>query len=256
MINKGVLQSVINKYHLGVNEDVKWNIKDKKIDVDFMTPTRDVIGKVTSTNFDLEDSKLAIFDTKKLLNLTSICNGDLLLELVKNKEIFTKLKISDLNFNLDYALSDPLLISKVGTVNMPEWCVEIDLEGDDIDHLIKAKSALSGIDNMLVSVVKNIDGESVVEFTFGDEQGHNNKITYQTINKGTILDSALNLKLPYNSDIFKTILSANKDMENGKLYLSSMGLMKLSFNTDYLNNNEVSYISSDYFIIRREETNF
>ena len=85
MINKGVLQSVINKYHLGVNEDVKWNIKDKKIDVDFMTPTRDVIGKVTSTNFDLEDSKLAIFDTKKLLNLTSICNGDLLLELVKNE---------------------------------------------------------------------------------------------------------------------------------------------------------------------------
>ena len=45
-------------------------IKDKKIEVDFMTPTRDVIGKVTSTNFDLEDSKLAIFDTKKLLNLT------------------------------------------------------------------------------------------------------------------------------------------------------------------------------------------
>lgn len=244
MINKGVLQSVINKYHLGINEDVKWNIKDKKIEVDFMTPTRDVIGKVTSTNFDLEDSKLAIFDTKKLLNLTSICNGDLLLELVKNKEIFTKLKISDLNFNLDYALSDPLLISKVGTVNVPEWCVEIDLEGDDIDHLIKAKSALSGIDNMLATTTKDLDGVDVCEFVFGDESGHNNKITYQI--SGNITDP--NLKIPFNSDTFKTILHANKDMESGTLKISTMGLMELKFQSEN--------ISSEYYIVRKAETEF
>ena len=256
MINKSVLQSVINKYHLGENESVKWNIKDNNVDIDFISPSKDVIGKVAATNFKLEDSKLAIFDTKKLLSLINICNGDLLLELVKNNQVFTKLKISDLNFNLDYALSDPLLISKVGTVNIPEWVVEVDLDEEDVSNLIKAKNALSGVDNMLISTVKNIDGDNVVEFTFGDEQGHNNKITYQTLNKGTIIPEGENLKLPYNSDMFKTILNANKDMDSGTLALSSMGLMKLSFTTDYPNNNEISYVSSEYFMVRREETNF
>ena len=123
MINKLKIQSIINKYYLGTNESVKWVINDNSLNIDFMTPTKDVIGNVTCTDFKLEDSKLAIYDTKKLQNLISICNGDLLLEFEKNNAIYTKLKISDLNFNLSYALSDPLLINKVGEVTEAEWVV-------------------------------------------------------------------------------------------------------------------------------------
>ena len=65
-------------------------------------------------------SILFIFDTKKLQNLISITNGDLIVELEKNHLIPTKLKISDPNFNLTYRLGDPLLIDKVGTVNIPK----------------------------------------------------------------------------------------------------------------------------------------
>ena len=90
----------------------------------------------------------------------------------------------------------------------------------------------------------DIDNENVCEFTFGDEQGHNNKITYHL--KGDIKE--LNLKLPFNSDIFKTILHVNKDMEEGKLYLSNMGLMKLEFKTEN--------ITSEYFLIRKSETSY
>ena len=79
MINKLILQSAINKYHLGLNGSVKWVIKDRKLSVDFMSPTKDVIGKVVCEDFPLEDSKLAIFDTKKLLNLVGICGGDLIM---------------------------------------------------------------------------------------------------------------------------------------------------------------------------------
>ena len=125
MINKQKLQSVINKYYLNVNEAVKWVIEDNTLSIDFMSPTKDIIGKLTCNEFELEDSTLAIYDTKKLNSLVSICNGDLLLELEKTNKIFTKLKISDLNFNLTYALSDALLIGKVGTVNMPEFVVFI-----------------------------------------------------------------------------------------------------------------------------------
>ncbi len=244
MINKLTIQSIINKYYLGTNESVKWDIKDNSLSIDFMTPTKDVIGNVICSDFKLEDSKLAIYDTKKLSSLVSICNGDLLLELEKNNAICTKLKISDLNFNLNYALSDPLLINKVGEVNEAEWVVELNLTQEDVDNIIKAKSALSQIDNMLVTTTTNLDGENVVEFVFGDESGHNNKITYQIL--GNIKET--DIKLPFNSDTFKTILQANKDMDGGKLLLSSMGLMRLDFSLDD--------ISSKYFMVRKAETEF
>ena len=244
MINKLTLQSVINKYYLGLNESVKWSISNNNLEINFMTPTKDVIGSVVCEDFELENASLAIYDTKKLQNLISICNGDLLLELEKTNKVFTKLKISDMNFNLNYALSDPLLIDKVGTVNVPDWVVELDLTPEDIENVIKAKSALAGIDNMLVTTTQDLDGNDVVEFVFGDESGHNNKITYQIA--GDIKEQ--NMKLPFNSDMLKTILQANKDMEGGKLYLSTMGLMRLEFS----NNG----ISSEYFMVRRAETEF
>jgi hypothetical protein len=244
MINKLQLQSIINKYYLGVNESVKWEVQNNTVNISFMTPTKDVIGNVHCTDFQLEDSKLAIYDTKKLSNLISICNGDLLLELEKNNAIYTKLKISDMNFNLNYALSDPLLIGKVGEVNEAEWVVELDLTQEDIDNIIKAKSALAQIDNMLVTTTTNLDGNNVVEFVFGDESGHNNKITYQIL--GDIKETGM--KLPFNSDTFKTILQSNKDMQGGKLRLSSMGLMRLDFQLDE--------ITSKYFMVRKAETDF
>ena len=244
MINKLTVQSIINKYYLGENESVKWEVKDNFLNINFMTSNKDVIGNVNCTNFELEDCKLAIYDTKKLNNLISICSGDLLLELVKNKAIYTKLQISDLNFNLNYALSDPLLISKVGEVTEAEWIVKLNLTQEDVDNIIKAKSALSQVDNMLVTTTTNLDGENVVEFVFGDESGHNNKITYQVL--GDVKET--NLKLPFNSDTFKTILQANKDMEGGTLLLSSMGLMRLDFSRDE--------ITSKYFMVRKAETEF
>lgn len=244
MINKAKLQSVINKYYLNVNEAVKWIIKENQLVIDFMSPTKDIIGKLTCDDFKLEDSTLAIYDTKKLNSLVSICNGDLLLELEKENKVFTKLKISDLNFNLTYALSDALLIGKVGTINMPEFVVKLNLTSENIDNLIKAKSALSQVDNMLVTTTTNLDGENVCEFIFGDESGHNNKITYQIL--GDITEQ--NLKIPFNSDTFKTILNANKDMEEGVLNISSMGLIEMKFKSDS--------ISSEYYMVRKAETEF
>jgi hypothetical protein len=244
MINKLKLVSIINKYYLGMNESVKWEIKDNSLKIEFMTPSKDVIGNLTCNDFELEDSKLAIYDTKKLQNLISICSGDLLLEFEKTREIYTKLNISDLNFNLSYALSDPLLINKVGTVTEAEWVVDLDLTTEDINNIVKAKSALAQIDNMLITTTTNLDGENVIEIIFGDESGHNNKITYQI--SGDIKET--DIKLPFNSDMFKTVLQANKDMEGGKLLLSSMGLMKLSFDFDD--------ISTTYYMVRRAESEF
>ena len=244
MVNKLVLQSVINKYYLGEVESVKWKIQDKVLTIDFMSINKEVIGNVTHTDIDVEDSDLAIFDTKKLLNLIGITSGDLLISLEKTKSVYTKLFIADNDFNLTYALSDLLLISKPGTVDEPVWDMVLPLEQEEVGNLIKAKSALTGIGNMTLSPDSDLDGGDICVVTFGDEQGHNNKIVYNLT--GDIRQA--DISIPFNSDMFKNILNANKDLDEGKLYLSYQGLLKLEFKS--INT------TSSYYMVRKEESAF
>ena len=244
MINKLTLQSAINKYHLGEIESVKWTVKDNTLSVDFMSLNKEIIGKLTYNNFTVEDCELAVFDTKKLLNLINITSGDLLISLEKVKSFNTKLHIADNSYNLTYALAAPLLIAKPGTVNEPEWDAVLPLEREFVDHLIKAKSALQGVDNMTITPTKDLNDTSVCIFSFGDEDGHNNRITYQVY--GEIQPSDVNI--PFNSDSFKNILNANKDLEEGTISINYGGLMKLCFKSEDS--------ESEYFLIRKEQSAF
>tara|TARA_R110000796_G_C14552462_1_gene434008 strand:- start:2079 stop:2813 length:735 start_codon:yes stop_codon:yes gene_type:complete len=244
MVNKLVLQSVINKYYLGEVESVKWKVQDKILTIDFMSINKEVIGNITHTGIDIEDSNLAIFDTKKLLNLINITSGDLLISLEKRKLVYTKLYLADSDFNLTYALSDPLLIAKPGTVEEPTWDAILPLEKEQIDNLIKAKSALTGIGNMTLSPDEDLDGGDICVVTFGDEQGHNNKIVYNLTGEIRQAD----VSIPFNSDMFKNILNVNKDLEEGKLCLSYQGILKLEFKSE----NTIS----TYYMVRQEESSF
>lgn len=242
MISKTQLQSVISKYHLGEIEKVKWEIQNNQLQINFIAPSNVVLGSVKCDNFPIEEADLAIYNTKKLSNLISICNGDLLLEIEKQKEMLLKLNISDMNFNLSYALSDPLLIKKVGRAKPVDgWYVELQLGSEEISNILRAKGAMSEIDNFLVTTTKDLDGQDVCEFIFGDEIGHNNKITYQL--QGEI--NKEDMKIKYNSNMLKTILNANKDMDEGKFKISNQGLMYFNFKDDT--------IESEYYMVPQED---
>jgi len=242
MISKTQLQSVIAKYHLGEIEKVKWEIQNNQLQINFIAPSNVVLGSVKCDNFPIEEADLAIYNTKKLSNLISICNGDLLLEIEKQKEMLLKLNISDMNFNLSYALSDPLLIKKVGKAKPVDgWYVELELGSEEISNILRAKGAMSEIDNFLVTTTKDLDGQDVCELVFGDEIGHNNKITYQL--QGEI--NKEDMKIKYNSNMLKTILNANKDMDEGKFKISNQGLMYFNFKDDT--------IESEYYMVPQED---
>jgi len=240
MISKNVLQSVIAKYYLnGLNNHVKWRIKDKALTI--YAGEKGRVCKVHLNDFDIEDSELGIFDTDKLSKLLSITSGELSLSLEKIKSVYTKMHIADLNFDLTYSLADILILGKTTWYEDPEtWEIDIDLQMEDVDHLIKAKNALSDVNNMLITTTQDFDGNNICEFVFGDNTGFSNKITYQL--NGDIKED--NLSIPFDSDIFKSILNSNKDMSKGNLKLSSKGMIKLTFNSDD--------IESVYYIARNE----
>jgi len=240
MINKNVLTSVISKYYLnGLNNQVKWRIKDNKLTIYAGDNGR--VCKVQHNNFPIEDAELGIFDTHKLSKLLSITSGELSVSLDKIKAVYTKIHFADLNFDLTYSLADILILGKNRWYEDPEsFDIEIDLTRDDIDHLIKAKSALADVNNMLITTTTDFDGTNVCEFIFGDNTGFSNKITYQL--RGNINRS--DIQIPFDSDIFKDILSANKDMSTGKLKITEGFGLKLDFTTEET--------ESEYFIARNE----
>ena len=240
MVNKNTLTSVISKYYLnGLNNQVKWRIKDNQLIVYAGDNGR--VCRVQHNNFPIEDSELGIFDTHKLSKLLSITSGELSISLDKIKAVYTKMHFADLNFDLTYSLADILILGKNTYYEDPEsFEIEINLTREDIDHLIKAKSALADVNNMLITSTTDFDGTNICEFVFGDNTGFSNKITYQlrgNITKGDI-------EIPFDSDIFKDILSANKDMSTGVLKISEVGMLKLNFTTEET--------ESEYFIARNE----
>ncbi len=241
MISKSQLSSVISKYYLnGLNNQVKWRIKDNTLTIYAGEAGR--VCKVVANNFPLEDAELGVFDTHKLSKLLSITNGDLIVSLEKMKAIYTKMHIQDSNYNLTYSLADILILGKNVWYEDPEDLdIDIVLEPEDIDALIKAKNALGDIDNMLVTTTTDFDGNPICEFIFGDNTGFSNKITYQ-INGGKIENNSLSI--PFNSDIFKDILNNNKDMDSCSLKLSNTGILKINF--------ESEDIKSEYFVARNE----
>ena len=240
MISKNVIQSVISKYYLnGLNNQVKWRIENNSLTI--YAGEKGRVCKVHLKDFPLEDGELGVFDTDKLSKLISITNGDLSITLEKIKSVFTKMHIADLNFDLTYSLADILILGKTTWYEDPDtWEIDVELQMEDVDHLIKAKNALSDVNNMLITTTEDFDGNKVCEFIFGDNTGFSNKITYQL--RGEISES--DLSVPFDSDIFKSILNSNKDMPIGRLQLSKKGMMKLMFNSDD--------IESVYYIARNE----
>ena len=247
MINKQRLQSIISKYYLnGLTQSVKWVTNNGELDICFVSDNKDLAGDVKCKKSPVEDSELAIFDTAQLNKLISVTNGDLLLTLEKNHKVYSKLYIEDSSFNVAYNLADSLLIPKRGNINFPEnYDVIIDLNPEVVDNLIKAKNALSGISDMMITTIEDEDRGKIVEFSFGDTGNYSNKIRY-SINEEIKIKQ--DIKLPFNSDLFKEILNSNKDLESGKISISEEGFMKLEFSTED--------ISSLYYMIRKEDSTY
>ncbi len=244
MIKKVDLQGFISKYYLKMNEQVVWSFKDNVLSVNFTTPSKDVIGNVRCEDIGFEDIDLPIFNTKKVQSLVDLCEGEILMEVEKTNKIPTKLKISDEKFNTVYALADALLIPRVGSVNEPLYDVKLELTPEDVFNLVKARSAMSETANLIMSTTKDLDGDPVCEVIFGEEGGHENKISYQL--RGVI--NEIGVKVPFDLDKFRDILNVNKNSDKGLIQLSSKGLMRLTFKT--------GKITSTYYMIRRAENVF
>ena len=249
MIAKNKLQSIISKYYLGGKvESVKWNIEGGTLNIDFMAPTKDMIGKLTARDFPItQEGTLAIFNTTQLNRLLNVLAGDLVLDAEKTKAVFTKLNIQDAKSTINYSLADPMMIQKVGEVDEDvSWQVNATLENEDFNTFVRAASAIQGNEIVTLNPTEDIVGTSVLQFTFGERMEFSNKVEFH-VNAEFGENVRQDNKIPFSSEMLREIFNANKTSDECHLSFVDDGLLRLIFRSEDEN------IDSTYFVVRKAD---
>ena len=239
-MQKQTLTSVVDKYHLnGIVESVKWVIKDKNITVDFITPMKNLVGKVTSPNFDLEDVDLGIYNTSQFNKLVKIMDSTVVLGLTKSPYgTPIELTLADNQYDLNYYLSDLMLIESVPNINEPtDYDTTSKIEPNFITMFANAKKALGDVKQFTVQT-ETKDGETSLLIIIGDGNSYANKIKFKAT-----CESMFGLsETPFPADVMMELLKANEEADSGTIQISSEGLMKISF--------VEGSIESTYYLVR------
>ena len=249
MISKNRLQSIISKYYLGGKvESVKWVVEGGTLTIDFMSPTKDMIGRVIALDFPIAtEGTLAIFNTSQLNRLLNVLSGDLVLDAEKTKAVLTKLNIQDAKSTISYSLADPLMIQKVGEVNEDvDWQANATLENEDFHTFVRAASAIQGNEIVTVNPTEDIVGTPVLQFIFGERMEFSNKVEFH-VNAEFGENVRQDNKIPFSSEMLKEIFNANKTSDECHLSFVDDGLLRLIFTS------EDEKVDSQYFVVRKAD---
>jgi hypothetical protein len=224
-MNKQKLVSFINKYYLnGTVNSVILNSKSNKLSVRFISGDKTLLGELEMDKWQFEDSEVGIYSTEQLLKLLSVLDEDINVTINKAGDKSIALKVSDASSSVNYMLSDTSIISKPPQLKtVPNFELKIDVTPNFMNKFISGKSALAETDNFTV-----ITDGSETKLVIGYASINTNRVIIPV----TTTESSNIDNVSFNANMFKEILSANKECESATLQVSSEGLSKISFNVD------------------------
>jgi hypothetical protein len=110
--------------------------------------------------------------------------------------------------------------------NVPEFNTLVNINEQFISSFIRGKGALADVETFAVNP---IDGG--LEFVIGYSDINSNRISIK-IQSGAV---AMTEPIVFNANLFKEVLSANKECSKATLQISDKGLAHIEFNVDDFN---------------------
>ena len=239
MINKKVISDIVSKYSLGNNiEKVKWVITDDKFTINFINDSKNLVGNVIyNQQIGLKSGDYGIFNTSQLIKCLNILDGDILVDATTSK-----LNLADTNYDIKFNLADPAVIPNVPEVSHShESSVSFEVNDEFITRFVKSKDALSELDTFTIETRDGFDGEELA-FTVGTNITNTIEFTVDSVIRESFEP------IPFDSNLFKEILKANRAYEKGEIHVHKNGLIWALFS---FNNNT----KTEYFLVRRQENN-
>ena len=244
MISKKVISDIVSKYSLGNNiEKVKWVITDKDFTINFINDSKNLVGNIIyNQQIGLKPGDYGIFNTSQLIKCLNILDGDILVDATTSK-----LNLADTNYDIKFNLADPAVIPNVPKVNS---CGHNDSEPPNasfnvndefITRFVKSKDALNELDTFTIETRDGFDGEELA-FTVGTNITNTIEFTVDSVIRESFEP------IPFDSNLFKEILKANRSYEKGEIHVHKNGLIWALFSFD--NNTK-----TEYFLVRKQENN-
>jgi hypothetical protein len=224
-MDKNRLSRFISKYNLaGLVESVQWNSENKTLSTRFISDDKTVLGLVTLNEFDFEDSSIGVYNTNTLKSLLNVLGNDVNLTLKKVEEKPISLSLTSDSTAVQYQLADLAVIPNVPELKqLPEFNIVIDMDSNFIEKFIKAKSALSDIDNFTVLTEK---GKLKIVIGYSNINTNRVELVVNDNYDGEVKP------ISFSAKYFKEILSANKEANKATLAVSKDGLSHVEFAVD------------------------
>jgi hypothetical protein len=225
-MKKSQLLNFISRYHLaGATTSVKWEVPGNAgVRTRFITDDQNVIGETTFTTNELDAATsidLGVYATPQLVKMLSAVSDDVAINInhIDGKAI--SMAIKDMDMDMTFMLADLSVIRQVPDLkNTPDWHVTIDIDNTFTSKFIKAKNALPESENFGIRCSNNY-----VELVMNYSSINNNRISFSFDSA----DSSDMNTICFSSNLFKEILSANKDADSGTLEVSPAGLARVKF---------------------------
>ena len=240
MISKKVISDIVSKYSLGNNiEKVKWVITDEKFTINFINDSKNLVGYVEyRKKIGLKPGDYGIFNTSQLIKCLNILDGDILVDATTSK-----LNLADTNYDIKFNLADPAVIPNVPDINdSDDWSAKFEISDEFITRFVKSKDALSELDTFTIETRDGFNGEELV-FTVGTNI--TNTIEFKVDN--AVMNHTFEA-LPFDSNLMKEILKANKDYHSGEIRINKKGLLDAHFHCG-------NDLYTGYYLVRKQENN-
>ena len=224
-MNKNNLVRFINKYNLNGNvNSVVLNSKDNTLSTRFITGDKSLLGELSLSKWKFEDADLGIYDTLQFSKLLDVLSDDITMKLNSSGDKAISLVVSDTDAKVNYRLSDLSVINQPPALKqLPEFQVKIKVNTKFITKFISGKGALPETDTFTV-----ITDDDNVKIVIGYSAINTNRVTIP-VETETFED--IN-KVSFNANLFKEVLSANKECESATLEVSQEGLSRINFKVD------------------------
>lgn len=239
MISKKVISDIVSKYSLGnVIEKVKWVVEDEKLLINFINDSKVLLGYVEyRDDIGLKNGDYGIFNTSQLIKCLNILDGDILMEASNSK-----LNIADTNYEIKFGLSKPEVLPKVPEIKGEDnFSVSFSVNDEFITRFVKSKDALSDLEIFTVETREGFTGEELV-FTIGTTITNSIEFSVEADIKESFSS------IPFDSNLFKEILKANKNYHSGEIRINKKGLIDAHFHCG-------GPLYTGYYLVRKQENN-
>jgi len=182
-----------------------------------------LMGSVTVDNVQFDEGDVGVYTTDLLQKLLGVLGDDVTLNVSKFGDKAVSLKVKNGTVSVDYTLSDLSVIPDPPTLKrVPEFQTKIKIDSHFIETFIKGKSALSDAETFTL-----ITGDET-QVVIGYASTNTNRVNIPV----ETTTNELTDNISFNANLFRDVLSANKECTSAVLEVSNDGLLRVNFKVD------------------------